>query len=452
VAAGDALEHLVFTCERMARGGIYDQLAGGFHRYSTDARWLVPHFEKMLYDQGQLLRVYAEAWRQTQAPTLAWPIAETVDWLCSEMLSEQGGFYASQDADSEGEEGKYYVWNRDEVAAVLGPDEGAAFSDAYGVTAGGTFERSGRSVLEHGLAGERPRFAAARAKLLAARAERIAPVTDRKQITAWIAYAAGGLASAAGVFDRSDWRAAAERAVDFLLSKMRDDEGRLLRIWDGERARVPGFLDDHAALLCALLDLQRAGADPRCMDAALEIAGEITTSFYSEEAKDLFFARAGDQTLVFRPTSDSDGATPAANGLAALGLLRTALLTGRTELAEVACAVLDAHGPLAKRVPAAAPTLLRAATLLEHGLGVALVLGDPGDSRSQALASRARRLLSCEDAVVLVHPDRPPAWLAPAWLEGRGLVDGAPTAYLCRGKACSLPATSPDELALPPSA
>ncbi len=452
VGTAGAREHVLLTCKRMARGGLFDQLGGGFHRYSTDAQWLVPHFEKMLYDQGQLLRVYAEAYRQTGEAELAWPIEETIAWLEREMRSPEGGFDASQDADSEGEEGKYYVWNRAEVEAVLGPEDGAAFCDAYGVVPGGTFERTGKSVLEHSLAVERPRFAESRARLLAARSERIAPATDRKHVTSWIAYTAGGIATCAAAFDRADWLAAACRAADFLLERMRDPERGLLRIWDGKTASVPAFLDDHAALLCALLDLQRAGADDRYLDEALEVAAAIRTGFFSPEKADLFFAREGDATLVYRPSSDSDGATPAANGLATLGLVRLAELTGRAELRKLVDAVLETQGPMAQHLPAAAPTLLRAGALRETGLGLALVLGDPDDPRTLALARRGRELLTSEDAVVIAHPGNPPGWLAPEWLEGRDLVDGAPTAYLCLGRVCSLPATSADELALPPAA
>ena len=447
-----ASEHVLLTCKRMARGGIFDQLGGGFHRYSTDARWLVPHFEKMLYDEGQLLRVYAEAYRQSGDPELVWPVEETIGWLEREMRSPAGGFYASQDADSEGEEGKFYVWDPAEVEAVLGEEDGTAFCQAYGVAPGGSFERTGKSVLEHALAGERPRFAEARARLFEARAKRVPPPTDEKQITAWIAYAVGGLATCAATFDRPQWLEAAASAADFLLDRMRDPERGLLRIYDGERARVPAFLDDHAALLCALLDLHRAGAADRYAEAALELALEIRERFFDPERGDFFFTPAGDDTLVVRPASDSDGATPAANGLATLGLVRAAELSGRAELRETARVVLETHAPVIRRVPAAAPTLLRAAALLETGMGVGLVLGDPSDDRARALARRARQLLSCEDAVVLARPDAPPAWLAPAWLEGRTARNGAPTAYLCRGRVCSLPAQTSDELALPPAA
>ena len=448
IAPLGALDHVVFTLKRMARGGIYDQLGGGFHRYSVDASWLVPHFEKMLYDNGQLLRVYAEAFRQTRDPELAWPVEETVDWLEREMRAQDGGYYASQDADSEGEEGRYFVWSPSEIEEVLGTEEGQAFCDAYGALPGGNFEHTSKSVLSHVLAGERPAFAAQRAKLLLARAGRVAPATDRKSVCAWIGYTIGGLASAAAVFARPDWLEYASRAADFVLEKLSDSGANLMRVWNAGEARVPAFLDDHAALLCGLLDLHRAGGDDSYLEAALRTAEITGARFYDPAERDLFLSAGDDKTLPFRPGSDSDGATPAASGLAVLGLVRVAALTGRSDLDEVAGAVLETHGGLASRIPLQLPTLVRAAALREAGPGVGIVMGAADDARSRALAARARSLLGPEDAVVRVGA-RAPKWLDPEWLEGRNPAPDAPTAYLCRGRVCSLPAVDPDDLAVP---
>src|SRR5262245_20751822 len=448
VARGDALEHLVFTLERMARGGIFDQLGGGFHRYSTDERWLVPHFEKMLYDNGQLLRVYAEAYRQTGDAKLAWPVEETIAWLEREMRDPAGGFYASQDADSEGEEGRFFVFDRDEVAAVLGPELGEEFSAAYGIEPGGNFEHTGKSVLSHGLAGERPRFADARSRLFAARAARIPPATDKKNVCSWIGYAVSGLALAGSAFGRPEWIAAGARAADFALTRLSDGGRRLLRIYESGEAKIPAFLDDHAALLQALLDLHRAGAGERYLEAALAVADELRARFFDPQRRELFFTPGGDATLVLRPASDSDGATPSASGLAVLGLVRLIALTGRADLAEIVDAVLEREGPVASRAPIYLPTLVRAAALREAEPGLALVLGDPAHAMTHALAARARTLLGPEDAVVVAAPGATPKWIAPELLEGREARDGAPTAYVCRGRVCSLPANEPDALRL----
>jgi uncharacterized protein len=447
----EALEHVLLSCKRMARGGVFDQLGGGFHRYSTDARWLVPHFEKMLYDEGQLLRVYAEAYRQTGDAELLWPIEETIAYLEREMRASAGGFFASQDADSEGEEGRFYVWNCAEIAEVLGPEAGEAFCDAYGVTAGGTFEHGGKSVLEHALAGARPGFAAERARLLEARARRIPPDTDEKHVAAWIAYVVSGLAQAAAVVDRPEWLAGAARAADFVLEQMRLPDGGLARIWEDGRPKIPAFLDDHAALLGALLDLVRAGAPLSYLEQAQRVACEIRARFFEAARGELFFA-ADDPSLVHRPQSDTDGATPSAEGLAVLGLVRLAALTESAELREVADRVLRGRSPVVARVPLAFPTLIRAGALAEHGLGVGIVIGAPDDPAARALARRARQLLGAEDLVLVLRPgERPPA-VAPHWLEGRDARDGRATAYLCRGPVCSLPAVAPEELALPPGA
>ena len=445
----EALEHVLLTCKRMARGGIFDQLGGGFHRYSTDARWLVPHFEKMLYDEGQLLRVYAEAYRQTRDAELVWPIEETIGYLERELRAPRGGFCASQDADSEGEEGRFYVWSRAEVAAVLGSEAGDAFCDAYAVTQAGSFEHAGQSVLEHALAGARPRFAAERARLLEARSARIPPATDAKHVAAWIAYTVSGMAQAAAALERPDWLAGARRAADFVLEQMRLPDRALARIWEDGRAKIPAFLDDHAALLGALLDLVRAGAPPAYLEHAQWVAEEIRLRFWDAERGELYFA-ASDPNLVHRPQSDTDGATPSAEGLAVLGLVRLASLGERAELSGIADRVLRGRAPFAARVPLAFPTLLRAGALAEHGLGMGIVIGDPDDPAAQALAGRARALLGPEDLVLMLRPGERPPGVAPHWLEGRDARDGRATAYLCRGPVCSLPATTPEQLALPP--
>jgi uncharacterized protein YyaL (SSP411 family) len=449
VSDGGAFEQLLFTLGAMARGGIFDQLGGGFHRYSTDARWLVPHFEKMLYDNGQLLRVYANAYRLTGDESLRWPVSETAAWLEREMLGESSEAYASQDADSEGEEGRYFVWSPDEIEAVLGAADAAAFCSAYGVSAQGNFEGTGKSVLSQALEIERPAFAPARERLLRARAARVPPATDPKCIAAWQGYALGGLAAAGSAFAEPGWIELARRLADFALVRLSDEGRELRRIWDGKSARIPGFLDDHAALLCALCDLFRADPQARWIEAALRLAQTIAGEFYDPEQHDLFFTRGVDRSLVVRPASDSDGATPGGAGLAVLGLVRVAALSGRSELREVVDAVLESHAAVAERVPLHLPTLVRAGALADFGIGVGLVIGEASDPQTRALLARARALLGPDDFAFSLAPGEKPAWLDPSWLEGRGAVDGRPTAYLCRGTSCSLPAHLPEALALP---
>ncbi len=439
----EALDHVVLSCNAMARGGVYDQLAGGFHRYSVDARWAVPHFEKMLYDQGQLLRVYVETWRRTGAsdPDLLWPVRETVAFLRREMQAPDGGYFASQDADSEGEEGRFYVWTPAQVEALLGPERAAAFCRRYGVTERGNFE-GGATVLADRERGPREAFAAEREALRAARAEREAPGTDRKRVTSWNALAISGLARAGSLLDEPGWLSEASAAADFLLTRLRDSEGRLLRVYNEGRAHVSAFLDDVAALLEACLDLHRAGAGERFLASALELADDLAARFHDADQNDFFLTPCDAEPLAQRPRSDHDGAMPHSTGLAVLGLLRVASLSGRDDLREIAEGVLRTHAALLERAPEAFPTLARAALLAETGPCVAVVVG--GDGR--ALAARARRLLRPEDAVVVAAPGAPPSGVDPSWLAGRTIVDARATAYVCRGTTCSLPVTDPEEL------
>jgi uncharacterized protein YyaL (SSP411 family) len=444
-----ALDHVVRTCHEMARRGLFDHLGGGFHRYCVDATWTIPHFEKMLYDQGQLLRVYADAWRRTGASDddLVWPIRETVAYLRREMMAPDGGCFASQDADSEGEEGKYYVWTPDELRAVLGPERAGAFASAYGVTPAGNFEHGTTHL---GDVARRPRadFAADRAELLAVRAKRVPPGTDRKRVASWNAWLASGLARAGSLLGDAALLADAVAIADFVATRMRDSQGRLTHVYDDGRAHVTGFLEDVAALLEASLDLHRAGCGDRFLAEAAALADDLVARFFDADENDLFLTPSDGERLVHRPRSEPDGATPNAAGAACLALVRAAALTGRAEWERVVERVLRTNAFALERAPHAFPTLARAAALAERGLAVAVVLGPAGDPATRALADRARRVLSLEDAVVVAAPDAPPpAALDPSWLAGRKAVDGRATAYLCRGTTCSLPATDPDALA-----
>jgi uncharacterized protein YyaL (SSP411 family) len=441
----EALDHVLLTCHEMARRGVYDQIAGGFHRYSVDGHWGVPHFEKMLYDQGQLLRVYAEAWRRSGAsdPELLWPVRETADYLRREMLAPDGGYFASQDADSEGEEGRFYVWTPEQIDAVLGPERGAAFRHAYAVTPGGNFE-GGATVLADVAREPRERFAQERAELLTARAKRIAPDTDRKRVAAWNGLAISGLARAAIIPDGAPLLRDAVAAADFALEHMIDPDGRLLRVFDGERAHITAFLDDHAAMLEAMLDLYRAGAGERYLAAGLRFAAEIVARFYDAKQCDFFLTPSDGEPLVHRPRSDHDGATPHSTGLATLGLLRAASVSGRTDLAEVARSVLRSHAVELERSPEAFPTLARAALAAERGLSMAVIVGEEDASATHALADRARLVLAPEDGVAIARPcGPPPAGVDPDWFLGRLEASDRPTAYVCRGVACSLPVVDP---------
>ncbi|HEY8493588.1 MAG TPA: thioredoxin domain-containing protein [Myxococcota bacterium] len=471
-AARAALGHVVFTCREMARRGLYDHVGGGFHRYCVDAAWTIPHFEKMLYDQGQLLRVYAEAWRRSvlgaaardaegagaddtgaNGPAaarddddLVWPVRETVEWLRREMAAPDGGWFASQDADSEGEEGKYYVWTPAQLAEALGPERAAAFAAAYGVTEAGNFEHGTTHLVDVARA-PRARFAEERALLRAVRARRVPPGTDRKRVASWNAWTISGLARAGSFFDEPSWIADAVAGAEFVLGRMRDAEGRLLHVHDEGRAKVLGFLEDVAGMLEATLDLYRATGDARWLGEALALAEDLVARFWDADEDELFLTPSDGERLVHRPRADPDGATPHSAGTAALGLLRAAALAGRREWERIVARVLRAHAWAMERAPEAHPTLARAAALAERGVSVAVVVGRAGDPATGALAARARRVLAPEDAVVVWHVGASaPAGLDPAWLAGRTPADGRATAWVCRGASCSLPVTDPTTL------
>jgi uncharacterized protein YyaL (SSP411 family) len=444
--AREWLEFARFTCIEMARRGLYDHLGGGFHRYCVDGRWTIPHFEKMLYDQGLLLRVYCEILRRTRGDAeLAWPVRETAAYLEREMTAPEGGFFASQDADSEGEEGKFFVWTPAQIEAELGA-AAEAFCDRYSVTAQGNFEHATTHLVDRSRE-PRERAADERATLYAARAMRIPPGTDRKRIAAWNGYAISGLARAATWLGEPAYREQAVRAADFVLEQMRDAQGRLLRVYNEGRAHVSGFLDDTASLLDACLDLYRAGGGDRFLAAACGFAEDIETRFFDADLGELFLTPHDGERLAHRPRSDHDGATPEAIGLAAVGLVRIGALAERSDWQSLAERVIRDHAFALERAPHAHPKLVRAVALDVRGPSVAVVIGERDDPATRALAERARRRLPPEDAVVVSAPgEAPPDGLGPSWLEGRGLHDGKPAAYVCHGTTCSLPVTDPEAL------
>jgi len=442
--AREALDHVILTCREMARGGVYDQLGGGFHRYSVDNHWGVPHFEKMLYDEGQLLRVYVEAWRREgcKSDDLLWPVRETVDYLRREMEAPDGGFYASQDADSEGEEGTFYVFTPQQIKDVLGTERAEKFCAAYGVTERGNFEHD-TTVLRNVGCIDREEFAEERALVFESRAGREAPTTDTKRVASWNGYAISGLARAGSLLEDASMLETAAATADFIFREMVDARGRLLRVYNRGRASVSGFLDDHAALLEASLDLFRAGAGERFAAKALRLADDIASRFFDDAAGDLFFSPTDGEALAMRARTDHDGATPHSCGLAVLGLLRAASLAGRADLDALARRVISTHAFSLESAPEAFPTLARAALLSARGPSSAVIFGNPEDDATRALAARARLVLGPEDAVIVATKEVTQTEAVDSnWFKGRSAVEGLATAYICRGTTCSPPVTS----------
>jgi hypothetical protein len=450
----EALDMAIGTLEAMARGGIRDHLGGGFHRYSVDARWLVPHFEKMLYDNGLLARVYLQAYLVTGGEELREAATSTLDYILADLTSPEGGFYSARDADSEGEEGLFYLWTPEEVDELLGEEEGALFREVYDVTAQGNFE--GRSILhlsggpdqvarERGMAPRelRERLARSREKLEEARRSREHPLRDEKILVAWNSMVLRALAEAGAALGREDYRRAAGRNAAFLLDNLRVD-GRLRRSFKDGEARIPAFLEDHAGLGNALLTLYETTLEARWLEEARLLASEILEHFWDEE-EEIFFDSARDgEALVVRPRDIMDNATPSGNSLALELLLRLTRLTGETEAWSRVEGALDREAEGMKRFPTAFGRLL---SVLAHRQAPPLevtVLGDPEDDLIRQFVAEAHGRYQPHRVMAGGDPEALPPLPV---LEGREPRDGKPTAYVCRDFTCSAPIHDVETLA-----
>jgi hypothetical protein len=422
------------TLTAMADGGMYDQVGGGFARYSVDARWLVPHFEKMLYDNALLARAYLHGWQVTGDPLFRRVCEETLDWALRELRGAEGGFMSALDADSEGEEGLFYTWTPDELRAVLGDADAAVAADYFGVRPGGNFE--GRSILTRG-ASEPANLADIRRRLYDARSERVWPGLDDKRLTAWNALMIGALADAGAALERADYVEAAARCADFVLGELRDDGTRLLRTWKDGSGRLNAYLEDHAFLLEALLSLYEATFDPRWFAAARELADTTLDRFADDEHGGFFETATDHERLVARRKDLEDHPIPSGNASMAYGLLRLAALTAEHSYEERAVGVLRLLHSLAAPHPQAFAHLLQALDFhLSPVREVALAGPDAG-----ALERVVRGEFRPHIVVAGGEPDGVPL------LEGRGAVDGRAAAYVCEGFACKAPVTEPAELA-----
>ncbi len=434
---------------RMSQGGIYDHLGGGYARYSTDVEWLAPHFEKMLYDNAQILELLALAHAANPDPLWVDRASETVTWLTRDMTAQRiaghAAFAASEDADSEGEEGRFYVWTDAEVDRLLGPAS-PAFKAAYDVTPAGNWE--GHTILRRlappGGAAAEATLAAARQTLLAARAARVRPGRDDKVLADWNGLAIFALCRAGAVFSRPDWIERAAQAFDFIMAQMSGPDGRLAHAWRLGQIAAAGLLDDQAAMARAALALFEATGAPARLAQARALVAAAETWF--ADADSSYFTTASDAADVpfgpaGRPRVAADNATPSANGLMAEVLARLYHLTGEPAWRARAEAVLTAFGGLGDSL-AAAPTLLAAADLLEEG-AVIVVSGPPADQRTQALLSTA---LASPDPATCVLRAAAPGDL-PAFHPAFGKTSDVPAAYLCRASVCSLPVTQPEALA-----
>jgi uncharacterized protein len=437
--ARDETEVVRETLDAMLAGGIYDQLGGGFARYAVDRVWLVPHFEKMLYDNGLLARAYLHGWQALGEERYRRVCEETLDWLLREMRGPEGGFYSALDADSEGEEGKYYVWFPEEIRELLGDGAAAPVLEFYGVTERGNFE--GANVLHRALgasATEPAGLAEARAALLAAREQRVRPGLDDKRLLSWNALAISALAEAGAVLGREDYLDAARGCAEFVWTRMRDEAGHLLRTYKDGEARLNAYLEDHAFLLEALLTLYEADFEERWFEAATETAEAMLDRFADPERGGFFSTSSDHEELIVRRKDVGDHPIPSGNSAAALGLLRLGALTGERRYREAASEIFALFaGPATDHPESFAHFLLALDFDLAQVREVALVGADVTE-----LAAAVRS----EYRPHLVLAAGPEGAEAPPLLAGRTLVDGRPAAYVCENFTCQLPVTSPAEL------
>jgi uncharacterized protein YyaL (SSP411 family) len=458
-----ALQMVSQTLEAMARGGMYDQLGGGFHRYSVDDRWLVPHFEKMLYDNAQLARVYLHAWQVTGEPFYRVITEEILDYVVREMTDPAGGFYSTQDADSGGEEGKFFLWTLAEIREVLGqrpsPNgaEAEAFIAAYGVTEAGNFE--GRNILEFvGGMDQRAELAEARRKLFEAREQRVHPGRDEKVLTSWNGLMLAAFAEAARALNRDDYRQVAERNADFLLCELRSAEGRLWHTWKAGSvgdlrptvAKINGYLEDYTHLIEGLLELYQTTFDPRWYQAARELAEMMIEHFSAPDGG--FFDTSDDhERLITRPRELQDNAVPSGNAMAAFVLLRLAGLAVEPRYAELAQAALGPMQPLLAQYPLGfAQWLIALDYALSHPREVAII-GAPEAADTRALLGVCTAGYRPHQIVALGAPAEGSVRALRLTeevplLQGRDQIEGRATAYVCVDFTCRAPITDPEAL------
>ncbi len=443
--APTALAMAAGTAEAMARGGMYDQLGGGFARYSVDADWVVPHFEKMLYDNAQLARVYAHWWRRSGGDLARRVAEQTCDWMIADLRTAEGGFASALDADSDGQEGAFYVWTPDELNDVLGADDGRYAAGLFAVTDAGTFEH-GTSVLQLPAdPAEEKRYERIRSALLAARSARTWPGRDDKVVAAWNGLAIAALAEAGLLFGRPGYVQAASDAAD-LLARVHMSDGRLARTsMNGVAGRSAGVLEDYANVAGGLLTLAGVTGRERWVGLAGQLLEAALERFRDPDGG--FYDTADDgERLIYRPADPGDGPTPSGTFAIAGALLSYAALTGSDRHREAAAAALGTLTDVASRYPQAAGWGLAVAEAFLAGPDEIAVVGPPDDDATRALHQAAALGATPGAVLALGNGAGNGSGDGIPLLAGRGLVDGKPAAYVCRDFACRLPVTSPDDL------
>jgi uncharacterized protein YyaL (SSP411 family) len=446
----DALHMARLTLARMAMGGMYDQLGGGFHRYSTDERWLVPHFEKMLYDNALLSLAYLEAFQATGDVFYRETVEETLDYVLREMTSPEGPFYSTQDADSEGVEGKFYVWSAAEIEQILGRESADLFSEVYDVTPTGNWE--GHNILNRAKTYEqyarlrnipetelRSSLTQAKKKLMEARSLRVWPGRDEKALTAWNGLMIDAMAQAGMVLQRPDYIEAAQRAADFIWTRMRGADGRLLRTYmTGAEPKLNAYLEDYAFHLNALVSLYEADHDPRHIEKALNLAGVMIDQFWDPAGGGFFFTGREHEPLISRTKDPHDSSIPSGNSMAVTGLLRLARLTGQTDLQDKAETTLRLFHGLMSEMPSAAGQMLIA---LDFHLGPVqefAVIGNPEqEDTSRVLHAIHSGFRPNKVVAVKSAKDDSNDKLIPLLTNKKS--HGSVTTYICRDFVCQEP-------------
>jgi uncharacterized protein YyaL (SSP411 family) len=446
----EILQMVRTTLDKMAMGGIYDQIGGGFHRYSVDARWLVPHFEKMLYDNALLVPAYLDAWQITGEPIYREVAVQTLDYVLREMTCEAGAFYSTQDADSEGEEGKFYVWSKAEIQQLLRDDNAEVFFQVYDVTDAGNFE--GHNILNRpksweqlsrqlGLSVEelQGRMKESARKLYEVRGKRVWPGRDEKILAAWNGLMIAAFAQAGAALDEPRYTQAAQRAARFILEQMRSADGRLYRTCGvGTPAKLNGYLEDYAFMVNALVHLYEADFDSHWIESALQLATVMIEQF-ADVKGGFFFTGKDHEQLIARTKDTYDGSTPSGNSMAVAALAKLATLTDRRDLADTAARVLQSFEGMLRESPGAVGQMLCA---LDFHLGPRreiVVIGSCADPETKRVLEFIRKGYSPNQTVVFHDPTTGPApeKLIPL-LQGRS-AQGAVTTYICENYSCQAP-------------
>ncbi len=452
------------TLDHMAMGGIYDQLGGGFHRYSTDVEWHVPHFEKMLYDQALVSRIYLDGYQWYEKELYARIARETLDYVLRDLRSPAGGFYSSRDADSEGQEGKYYTWTRAQVTAVLGQECGEKFAAHFDISPSGNWQDphepgASKSVPRllrdveccakmYGItpAEFRHKLANAREQLLAARQERVAPTRDDKILVEWNGLMISALARGGCVLGEPKYIAAATAAAEFILDKQLVD-GRLKRAYRAGETTDTAFLSDYACLIEGLLDLYEATFDRRWLAHAAQLNRTAIEHYWDEADGGFFFTPDDHEQLIARSKDVRDGAVPSGNSVQLMNLLRLSVMLGDQELRKLADHMLRSLSGEVNAAPWASERFLAAVDFAVAGPVELAIVGNPQDEATQALLRQVHASYLPNRVLMLRNPDCAAANPAVPLLENRALVNGRPAAYVCRNYTCQRPATTREELA-----